>query len=224
VTADQIYTNLNYGFDWMQRAGEIQDYYQDILKSGRTPLIIDCGGNIGLAAKYFADEYPSAKVVSIEPNAGNVEAARRNCSGYNNITVDQAAIGPSSGFVEIDNQDAEANAYRVSVTDRTSGIKMKTVTDIASEFDRCSLFIVKIDIEGFEADLFRDNIGWIDDCYVMIIELHDWMLTNSATSLNFLKAISSSESEGFPAVSRERIFDIVQQASAELRCTVRVFA
>ncbi len=37
-------------------------------------------------------------------------------------------------------------------------------------------WIVKVDIEGGEADLFAANTEWVDAVPVIIIELHDWML------------------------------------------------
>ena len=55
------------------------------------------------------------------------------------------------------------------------------------------LFITKIDIEGFEDDLFSSNTDWIDDCLLLIIELHDWMMPKTANSNNFLKAISAKK-------------------------------
>jgi hypothetical protein len=51
-------------------------------------------------------------------------------------------------------------------------------------------FIVKIDIEGYENQLFSSNTEWINEFPVLIIELHDGMLPNSANSGNFLKEIS----------------------------------
>ncbi len=52
-------------------------------------------------------------------------------------------------------------------------------------------FLVKIDIEGFEADLFKENTEWVQKFPVLIVELHDWMLPRSANSQNFLKCVSS---------------------------------
>ena len=51
-------------------------------------------------------------------------------------------------------------------------------------------FIIKIDIEGFEEDLFSKNLEWVDLFPLLIIELHDWMLPKSSNSKNFLQAIS----------------------------------
>ena len=51
-------------------------------------------------------------------------------------------------------------------------------------------FIVKIDIEGGENDLFANSTSWIDDFPLLIIELHDWLFPMKGTSRNFLMAIS----------------------------------
>jgi len=51
-------------------------------------------------------------------------------------------------------------------------------------------FIIKIDIEGFERELFAANTGWIDRFYLMAVELHDWMLPSQANSCAFLRAVS----------------------------------
>ena len=59
---------------------------------------------------------------------------------------------------------------------------------------RCRLafepFIAKIDIEGFEDDLFSKNTAWIDRFPLLIIELHDWMLPWKSTWRNVLSAVS----------------------------------
>ncbi len=51
-------------------------------------------------------------------------------------------------------------------------------------------FIVKIDIEGFESELFSGNTDWINEFPVLIIEMHDWLFPGQRTSTNFLKTIS----------------------------------
>jgi hypothetical protein len=51
-------------------------------------------------------------------------------------------------------------------------------------------FILKIDIEGFEKDLFSRNLAWIDKFPILIIELHDSTHEGTSNSNNFLSAIS----------------------------------
>ena len=67
---------------------------------------------------------------------------------------------------------------------------MISINDLLKINNNYKLFIVKVDIEGFEENLFLSNTSWIDNCMLIIIELHDWMIPKKANSLNFLKTIS----------------------------------
>ena len=50
-------------------------------------------------------------------------------------------------------------------------------------------FLIKIDIEGGEENLFETSTAWIDLFPLLIIELHDWLLPRKNTSLNFIRRI-----------------------------------
>ena len=54
-------------------------------------------------------------------------------------------------------------------------------------------FIIKIDIKGFENNLFKPNIQWIERFPVLVIELHDWLFPKPDRSQTFLKAISGRD-------------------------------
>ena len=54
---------------------------------------------------------------------------------------------------------------------------------------------MKVDIEGFEADLFQGDLGWLDTAEVVIIEPHDWMMPGAGTSRNFQKAMLDRDFE-----------------------------
>ena len=56
-------------------------------------------------------------------------------------------------------------------------------------------FLIKIDIEGFEKNLFEKNYQWIKFFDVIMIELHDWMLPNKNNSGSFLKAVNEISSD-----------------------------
>jgi hypothetical protein len=53
-------------------------------------------------------------------------------------------------------------------------------------------FLLKIDIEGAEADLFSNNLEPFMAFYLVIVELHDWLLPGLANSRNFLAWHASS--------------------------------
>ena len=44
------------------------------------------------------------------------------------------------------------------------------------------MLIVKIDVEGFEKDVFSGEIGWVSEPHAIIVEPHDWMLPGDGTS------------------------------------------
>ena len=67
-------------------------------------------------------------------------------------------------------------------------------------------FIVKIDIEGGEENLFSMNTDWIKKIPMVIIELHDWLLPKQRTSTNFLKTVSELDRDF--NIKGENIFSI----------------
>jgi hypothetical protein len=72
-------------------------------------------------------------------------------------------------------------------------------------------FLVKIDIEGAEQDLFSCNVEWIEKFPILIIELHDWLLPSQGTSRNFLKAIAPLDRDF--VFFGENIFSIANRPS-----------
>lgn len=191
VTANQIYSNDEYNFAWVGRDAQVRAAYQTALDAGKLPIIIDCGANIGLSCQYFAREFPKAQILAIEPDIENFKLAQENCVGLDNIRFFNAAIGSQAGFAAIDDASVDPNAFRVSRVGEGEGIEIKTIPDLVAGIDNADVFIVKVDIEGFERDLFKDNTEWIQRCRVLVVELHDWMLPNEASSGNFLRAIGS---------------------------------
>ena len=189
-TANQIYDNEDYSLAGFTREQDIIEEYYRILTSGKIPLIYDCGGNIGLASRYFAEHFPAARVICIEPEKGNIDQAKNNCKKFDNVIFREAAIGATVGFVTIMNKNANADAFRVLTSKKSDETEMVNIDQLLKENNDGSLFIVKVDIEGFEENLFSQNTEWIDDCMLLIIELHDWMLPASANSQNFLQVIS----------------------------------
>lgn len=193
-TSTQIFTQHDYDLSRFARTADFTALYDGILRAGQTPLILDCGGNIGLAARYFAATWPQAKILSIEPDPANARLAIRNTDGYD-VQVLNCAIGRSDGrCAVIDPGQGHHNAYRVVATESgdTEVISLATLLD-RPDLRHCQPFIVKIDIEGFEADLFAGDTGWIDRVPILIIELHDWMLPGTANSRAFLTAIAGKD-------------------------------
>lgn len=165
-------------------AATVTQAYEAALAAGRTPVILDAGANIGGASLWFSSQFPQARIFAIEPDPANAELCRRNTAGRN-VEVIEGAVGAKPGSVSLVSADA---AWGVQTT-RGGAIPVVTVRDILARAQDPALLIAKIDIEGFESDLFADETGWINDATALFIEPHDWMLPGKGTSRAFRTAI-----------------------------------
>lgn len=166
------------------QAATITRAYQQALAAGRTPVIIDAGANIGGASLWFSHLYPKARIFAVEPDPANAGLCRRNTEGRN-VEVIEAAIGSRPGSVSLVSGDA---AWGIQ-TARGGDIPIVTVPQILARALDPVLVIAKIDIEGFEADLFAEETAWIDQTTALFIEPHDWMLPGAGSSRSFRAAI-----------------------------------
>jgi FkbM family methyltransferase len=186
----QIFTQEHYALRKLARFKDVCAIYEKIIGSGKA-LILDCGANIGAASVYFADQFPEAMVISIEPEPNNILMCKRNTSCHKNIQVLQAAVGSTCQKGEI--LDTKAENWGFQIYSASEGkIKIISINSLLKS-ELCqdtTPFIIKIDIEGFESDLFKENTEWMERFPLIIVELHDWMLPKTANSQNFLKAIS----------------------------------
>ncbi len=162
--------------------------YTAMLARGVRPVIIDCGANIGLASVWFANRYPEALIYAIEPQAENFALLRRNCAGYDRIVPLQCAISDREANVTLVNPSGEPWAWEtVEATD--GGIPTTTIAHLLARQEGCAPLTVKIDIEGFEVELFRSNTDWVRDTPVIVFESHDSMFPWRGTAHAMLSVL-----------------------------------
>ena len=115
--------------------------------------------------------------------------------------VVEAAIGAKPGKVVVENAFGVSWGLQTRRTDVSSdGVPILPISDLIKKVEGGRLLIVKIDIEGFESDLFSENIDWLDEPSLVIIEPHDWMLPGKRSSRGFQRAFA------------ERDFDLILNA------------
>jgi hypothetical protein len=54
--------------------------------------VVDAGANTGLAAAYFANRFPDATIISLEPESANFSLLERNTAAYRNVIPLHAAL------------------------------------------------------------------------------------------------------------------------------------
>ena len=186
----QIFVKREYETkQWQPQDKKLNERYKAILASGRVPVIVDAGANIGLSALWFAARYPEAKIFAVEPDDANQAMLRRNASETPMIVPLHGAIWDRPSHLKIENPEAGSASFRV--IEGVGSLKAFSVPEILAMEERGELFIVKIDIEGGESSLFRSNTDWMKDAALIVIELHDWKYPGEGTSRRFLEAIAS---------------------------------
>jgi FkbM family methyltransferase len=189
----QVFIRKDYDLSRFIQMESVKQTYDDLLRRGVSPVIIDAGANIGAASLWFSNLFPQAKIIAIEPDAMNAELCRRNCAGRPNIQIVQAAIGSSQGTVKIKKANHDNDSWSIQTErDDGNGVPIVTIAELLkNDTDNSNPLIVKIDIEGFEKDLFVSGTEWLSRVSLLIIELHDWMLPGQKTSLPFQKSLNS---------------------------------
>jgi FkbM family methyltransferase len=145
--------------------------------------IIDAGANIGLASIYFANKFPYAKIIAIEPEMENFELLKKNVSKYPNIIPLCAALWDRVGQINLFDTGLGTNAYMVSDSgiiktpkhDLRSLVNTVTIEKILKDYNLDRVDILKIDIEGAEKEVFNNSKDWIQKVNAIIIELHERM-------------------------------------------------
>ena len=181
----QIFVGRDYALDGLLRHNDIRRFYD----ACDDPLIVDCGANIGASAVWFSLSFPKARIVAVEPEKHNFGLFERNVSEFENVSALRAAISRKGGTIPLGDPGSGEWGYRADPTfvgksiDSVRAYTLRELVDLRGG----TPFILKIDIEGAEADLFQSEDAIFDDFPLLIIELHDWKYPKKSNSQSFLR-------------------------------------
>jgi FkbM family methyltransferase len=159
-------------------------------------VIIDLGANIGAAARYFLRRLPRARVVCVEPSAGNADLCRQNLAGYGDrVRVLERAVWSRSVPLVFRPQTTQAGTEAgIELCEAADGRGDVEGIDMPALLDSANIpagvpVALKIDIEASEAALFSGPcLDWLDRISAIAIELHDSV--DPDCSRNFYAAVS----------------------------------
>lgn len=155
------------------------------LKDFEPKFILDCGGNIGTSAVFFANYYPNAKITAVEPDNGNFQLLSINTSAYPNVKCIQAALWDKETYIEL--QGWHPSSYKAFETDANNpdAIKTTTIKKLLADSGFDEIDLLKMDIEGSEKEVFEadDVHEWMPKVKVLAMELHDRYKTGCSRAL-----------------------------------------
>ena len=140
--------------------------------------IVDAGANIGLASIFFANKYPDAKIIAIEPEKENFLLLKRNAQPYSQIIPVNAALWRSSGSIKLVDPGRGEHGFTTAEgstadDDCDEQVASLSMDDLMKTYGIAHIDLLKVDIEGSEKEVFEAADGWIDRVSVIVIELHE---------------------------------------------------
>lgn len=175
-TCRQVFAKDEYGFEATQPP--------------RT--IVDAGANIGLASILFANRYPDARIVAIEPEAANFALLRANVAPYPAIVPVQAALWCTAGEIDLLDPGLGHWGYMIDAPETPAHgparvchrVRALTVDGVIDEYGLGRVDLLKVDIEGAEREVFADTSRWIERVDAIIVEEHDRLKPGCSGSIS----------------------------------------
>lgn len=151
-----------------------QQYY--FRAETESPLILDCGANLGMASLYFKWLYPKARVRAFEPDPSTFELLKQNLA-RNGVDVEphNCALWDQDGevdfFVDPNNPGTLLMSTEVS---RLKGKSIQVPARRLSNFIDGPVDFLKLDVEGAEHRVLGDLVqtGKISAIRQMVVEYH----------------------------------------------------
>jgi FkbM family methyltransferase len=159
------------------------DVYRDVIGGQfefRLPfeprVIVDAGAHIGLTSIWFANKYPAARIVAIEPEPSNFDVLARNVRPYPLIVPVHAALWSHDGEIAVSNPNPAQENWAFVTCEGGDGVRVRaaTITTLKAELSLPAIDLIKVNIEGAEQEVFED-VGWLEGVRCVMIDLHEWL-------------------------------------------------
>jgi FkbM family methyltransferase len=153
-------------------------------------LIVDAGGYIGTAAIKFAQMFPKAQIITIEPSSENFSILSWNVAAFPNITPLKAALHVQSNASISLRRSEKGREWGFSVIEHSDSLPFEDVTtvslsEIFAKFGESrEVGIVKLDIEGAERILFEECAVELRKARVVVAELHDRLIPGCSSAFD----------------------------------------
>jgi FkbM family methyltransferase len=154
------------------------DREYDAVHAFATPPIgvLDLGANIGLTARWLRQQFPSLRVMCVEPDSRNSDVAATNLEAAvasGEVVMLQAFAGGTPRAAWIDSAaHGLTNEHRLS--DRPRRAATTPVYTVGDLLARCQFPIdtVKMDVEGSEREIFESDLSWLSVVRDVLVEVH----------------------------------------------------
>jgi FkbM family methyltransferase len=148
-----------------------EDYF--FRSNKKTPVIIDCGTNIGMSLVYFKSIFPKARIIAFEPDLSLHKTINSTIqiNNFSNVQLRSEAIsnknGETSFFTAGDDSGSLYNQKKGSKPVKVKLYRLKDLLENETNID-----CLKIDIEGAETAVLKDCFEHLHKVEHIFIDYH----------------------------------------------------
>lgn len=177
-------------FIWQFKEIFVEEYYR-FDSVNKTPVILDCGANIGTSVIYFKKLYPNARIIAFEANPDIAKILKENLdtNKITDVDVVEKAVWMNDEGIEFGLEASDASSiYKEENKTKVPSIRLKDYLEKENNID-----MLKMDIEGAELEVLKDckdNLSYVAN---MFIEFHSYLMREQ----NLGELITILEENGF---------------------------
>ncbi len=157
--------------------------WNDFHANTDSPVILDCGSNIGLTVLHYKRVYPKARITAFEPDVSACATLRANlaANGASDATIVAAAVWTSAGEAAFFSEGADGSRLvapgggdpvdLARSTPRADLYRVPTVR-LADYLRGHAVDFLKLDIEGAESEVLADCAPYLDNVTSAVVECH----------------------------------------------------
>jgi FkbM family methyltransferase len=196
------------------------------VSKNNSPVIVDCGANIGMSVLFFKWLYPESKIIAFEPDPKTFEKLEENVriNHFNEVILENSAVSNKNGhqFFYVDPKNSGSLAMSLNRDRLAEGagkvqVKVFNLSDLVK---KTKVDFLKLDVEGEELKIIRDfdkkklfkNIG------EMAIEYHHNIPNNPSSLGEFIKILEKNgyriqiDATNIPIYKKNKYQDIIIRA------------
>ena len=166
-------------FLWQYKEIFVDEFYR-FQNDDDTPVIYDCGSNVGTSCAFFKKVYPGSSIKAFEADPFISELLKSNIetNKLKDIEVINKAVWINDDGVELKLEGADASSiFTGGNGQNVESVRLKNLLDAESKVD-----MLKIDIEGAENEVVVDCKDSLSKVKNIFIEYHSY--TNSEQKLS----------------------------------------
>lgn len=152
-----------------------------------TPVIYDCGSNIGTSILFFKENFPKAKIKAFEAAPGIFSILKQNIESnkVDNVELISKAVWINNNGIEINAEGADGSSiYGEGEKTKIESVRLKELIEKETFID-----FLKLDIEGAETEVLKDCENSLAHIKNIFIEYHSYI--NKEQNLDLVLSILS---------------------------------